>query len=91
MSYAPSYHPSSREPTDRQAVALHYVHAMISLRGYPPTVRELCRHMGLRSTNAGADFIKALTRKGYLERDYMRARGMRVTRLARDWMNGVDQ
>lgn len=33
--------------------------------GLPPTYRELCSVLGIRSTNAIAEVLRALERKGY--------------------------
>ena len=46
--------------------------------GYPPTVRELSRMLGLRSTATTQQHLRALARKGYLEHDPVKARALRV-------------
>ena len=53
--------------TDRQQQILDYITEWIMERGYPPTIREIGQHMGIRSTNGVNDHLKALERKGHLK------------------------
>lgn len=63
--------------TDRQAQALKYITDCLSDRGYPPTLREIGEHMGIKSTNGVNDHLKALERKGYLVREELKSRALR--------------
>jgi repressor LexA len=63
--------------TDRQRQALDYITDCLSARGYPPTLREIGEHMGIRSTNGVNDHLKALERKGYLVREELKSRALR--------------
>ena len=63
--------------TDRQKQALDFIGRYISQQGYPPTLREICEHMGIRSTNGVNDHLKALEKKGYLERQDLKSRAIR--------------
>lgn len=67
---------SSRPLTARQAVILDYVRTFIAKNGYPPTLRELARGCGIKSTNGVTDHLKALRRKGFLDIDHEKARGI---------------
>ena len=66
--------------TERQEMVLQYIETSISQRGYPPTLREIGNHMGIRSTNGVNDHLRALERKGYLAREDMKSRALRPTR-----------
>jgi len=68
--------------TDRQQQVLHYIRQSIHDRGYPPTLREIGAHMGIRSTNGVNDHLRALERKGYLTREDMKSRALRPRDLA---------
>jgi repressor LexA len=70
--------------TDRQRQALDYITECLDLRGYPPTLREIGEHMGIRSTNGVNDHLKALERKGYLIREELKSRALRPV----DYDNG---
>ncbi len=63
--------------TDRQRQALDYITDCLTARGYPPTLREIGEHMGIRSTNGVNDHLKALERKGYLVREELKSRALR--------------
>lgn len=60
-------------------MVLQFIQASINERGYPPTLREIGNHMGIRSTNGVNDHLRALERKGYLTREDMKSRALRPT------------
>jgi repressor LexA len=64
--------------TQRQAQTLEYIRQSIEERGYPPTLREIGEYMGIRSTNGVNDHLRALERKGYLRREDMKSRALRL-------------
>src|ERR1043166_2138695 len=66
--------------TDRQQQVLSYIRQSIHERGYPPTLREIGAHMGIRSTNGVNDHLRALERKGYLTREDMKSRTLRLVK-----------
>src|SRR5262245_33690739 len=74
--------------TDRQQQVLHYIRQSITERGYPPTLREIGAHMGIRSTNGVNDHLRALERKGYLTREDMKSRALRPRDLDDGEENG---
>jgi repressor LexA len=66
--------------TDRQRAVLEFISTSIMDRGYPPTLREIGNHLGIRSTNGVNDHLRALERKGYLTREDMKSRTLRLVR-----------
>ncbi len=50
----------------RQLDALRFVAQQIRDVGYPPTIREIGTHVGIRSTNGVNEHLMALARKGLL-------------------------
>src|ERR1043165_9600325 len=70
--------------TDRQQQVLSYIRQSIVERGYPPTLREIGAHMGIRSTNGVNDHLRALERRGYLTREDMKSRALRPRDLDSD-------
>jgi repressor LexA len=64
--------------TKRQAQTLDFIRQSIEERGYPPTLREIGESMGIRSTNGVNDHLRALERKGYLRREDMKSRALRL-------------
>ena len=73
-----------RELTARQQEILAYISQSITDRGYPPTLREIGRQMGIKSTNGVNDHLKALERKGFLKRDDLKSRTLRPVQLGGD-------
>ncbi len=63
--------------TARQEQVLRFIRQSIHDRGYPPTLREIGAHMGIKSTNGVNDHLRALERKGYLTREDMKSRALR--------------
>ena len=68
----------------RQEEILQYLSACVDQEGVMPSYREIGSSLGIRSTNAVSDHLKALVRKGYLERvgSAGRSRSIRLTRKA---------
>jgi len=64
--------------TERQEKILDFIKHSIVEQGYPPTIREIGEHFGIRSTNGVNDHLKALERKGYLMRGELKSRALNV-------------
>lgn len=64
--------------TKRQEQTLDFIRHSIEERGYPPTLREIGEYMGIRSTNGVNDHLRALERKGYLRREDMKSRALKL-------------
>lgn len=60
--------------TKRQAQVLD----LIERQQVPPTLREICSHMGIRSTNGVNDHLHSLERKGRISRVEMKTRHLKV-------------
>lgn len=58
----------AKELTERQRAILEHIVACIQEDGCPPTIAEIAQHFGLASTNGAFDHVRALQRKGYLDR-----------------------
>ncbi len=69
--------------TQRQRDILDFIASSIDRRGYPPTLREIGEHFGIRSTNGVSDHLKALEKKGFLAREDLKSRAMRPVSSAR--------
>ncbi|ABF92162.1 LexA repressor [Myxococcus xanthus DK 1622] len=71
------------ELTERQREILSFIVKETETRGFPPTIREIGEHMDIRSTNGVNDHLKALERKGYLNRGEQQSRSLVATKRAR--------
>ncbi len=64
--------------TPRQQRILAHIKASIDAHGYPPSMREIGRGVGLTSSSSVAHQLRALESKGYLRRDPNRPRALQV-------------
>uniref|UniRef100_UPI002F3FA72B transcriptional repressor LexA n=1 Tax=Enterocloster clostridioformis TaxID=1531 RepID=UPI002F3FA72B len=46
--------------------------------GYPPSVREICEYMGLKSTSSSHSYLKLLEAKGLIKRDPTKPRALEI-------------
>ncbi|HOO55880.1 MAG TPA: transcriptional repressor LexA [bacterium] len=67
---------SPKEMTDRQRAILEYIYDYQRDYGYPPTIRQIGKHFGIKSPNGVADHLKALERKGEIGLSRNTARGI---------------
>lgn len=63
---------------DNQSKILAYIKSEIQSKGYPPSVREICDAVGLKSTSTVHGHLTRLQKKGLLNRDPMKPRAMEV-------------
>lgn len=67
-----------KDLTIRQREVLGFIRSYIGDHAYPPTLREIVVHFGWLSTQAAADHVTAIERKGFVAIDRHVARGIRV-------------
>src|SRR4051812_28443572 len=58
----------TRHDAERKQKILDYIAATLRARGFPPSVREIARAVGLSSPSAVHHHLLILEREGYLER-----------------------
>lgn len=66
----------SDKVTKRQQAVLDCIEECIREKGYGPTVREICSHLGLSSPSTVHVHLKALEDKGLIKRDPMKSRSI---------------
>lgn len=70
--------------TEKQYAVLTAIEAHIKQNGFPPTRKELCEMLSLRSQGSGMDYhLLALERKGYVQVVPGVSRGLRLTEKAK--------
>src|SRR5437879_744374 len=67
-----------KDLTPRQRQILEFVDEEVHRRGYPPSVREIGKAVGLTSTSTVHAHLSALVAKGYLQRDATKPRALNV-------------
>jgi repressor LexA len=60
----------------REQRILDFMKSEISRKGYPPTVREICSAVGIKSTSTAHKDIDSLVKKGYLKKDPAKPRAL---------------
>ncbi len=82
--YAPNFFVSGAverlDLTDRQRLAYAFIRDYLDHYNRPPTLREISTGIGVRSATSARKLIQALEKKGYVELDAGRARGIRLLR-----------
>lgn len=66
--------------TPRQQQVLDFITEHIDGHGYPPTLREIAQHLGVKGTVSAIHHLEALERKGYLRREAGSSRGIALVR-----------
>lgn len=63
---------------DTQEKILEFIKQEIREKGYPPSVREICQAVSLKSTSTVHGHLQRLEKKGLLHRDEMKPRAIEV-------------
>jgi repressor LexA len=66
--------------TERQRAILEVIQQHVDAHGYPPSVREICDAVGLKSTSSVHAQLATLEEKGFLRRDHTKPRALEVAR-----------
>ena len=64
--------------TEKQREILEYIKQEILNKGYPPTVRELCDAVHLKSTSSIHSHLESLEKNGYIRRDPSKPRAIEI-------------
>lgn len=69
---------SCSEKPDKQMEILEFIKSEINQKGYPPSVREICNAVGLRSTSTVHGHLARLEKKGLIRRDPTKPRAIEI-------------
>ena len=64
--------------TEKQQQILDFISAKIEEQGYPPSVREICSAVGLKSTSTVHGYLDRLQKKGFIQKDASKTRAIRI-------------
>lgn len=64
--------------TAKQQEILDYIKSEILKKGYPPTVREICETVHLKSTSSVHSHLETLEKNGYIRRDPTKPRAIEI-------------
>ncbi|HHY71504.1 MAG TPA: transcriptional repressor LexA [Thermoanaerobacterales bacterium] len=68
--------------THRQRQILDYLHYYFKIKGYPPSVREICAATNLKSTATVHGYLVQLEKKGYIKRDPQKPRAIEIMNMS---------
>lgn len=64
--------------TKKQEEILTYIKSQILSRGFPPSVREICEAVNLKSTSSVHSHLETLEKNGYIHRDPTKPRAIEI-------------
>ena len=64
--------------SDKQREILEYIKKEILNKGYPPTVRDICEAVHLKSTSSVHSHLETLEKNGYIRRDPTKPRTIEI-------------
>lgn len=62
----------------KQQIILDFIQSEVNAKGYPPSVREICNAVGLKSTSTVHGHLTKLEEKGYIRRDPTKPRAIEL-------------
>lgn len=65
----------------RERTTYEFIRSYHAEKGYMPTMREICKALGIRSTSLASWYVEKLVQAGLIERDYAVARGIRIVEV----------
>lgn len=74
--------------TAKQSEILEFLKKTISEKGYPPSIREICSAVNLKSTSSVHAYLEVLENKGYIVKDSHNSRSIRILESAADGHSG---
>ncbi len=63
---------------DKQQKILDFVNRQVQEKGYPPSVREICKAVGFKSTSTVHAYLSSLEEKGLIAKDPAKTRALKV-------------
>ena len=64
--------------TEKQSQILEYIKTEILNKGYPPSVRDICQAVNLKSTSSVHSHLETLEKNGYIRRDPTKPRTIEI-------------
>ena len=78
--------------TNKQAMIFEFIKEQQLAKGYPPSVREICSAVGLKSTSTVHSHLNKLEKLGYIRRDPTKPRAIEILNTnSTDDVTGMNQ
>ena len=76
--------------SDRQTQIYNFLIEFTKSKGYPPSVREICQAVSLKSTSTVHGHLKRLEKKGLIYRDPTKPRALEIVELSNEEKELID-
>jgi repressor LexA len=64
--------------SDSQEMVLNFIKQMVTEKGYPPSVREICQGVGIKSTSTVHGHLEKLEKAGLIRKDPTKPRAIEI-------------
>jgi repressor LexA len=64
--------------SEKQQLILDFVNKQINDKGYPPSVREICKAVGFKSTSTVHSYLEKLEKDGIIKKDPTKPRALKI-------------
>ncbi|ATD48704.1 transcriptional repressor LexA [Clostridium perfringens] len=78
------------ENSDKQTQIYNFLIEFTKSKGYPPSVREICQAVSLKSTSTVHGHLKRLEKKGLIYRDPTKPRALEIVELSNEEKELID-
>jgi repressor LexA len=73
----------SKVLSDKEQKIFDFVNSQVKQRGYPPSVREICLGVGIKSTSTVHSYLEKLSNYGLIEKDPTKPRTLKILNESR--------
>ncbi len=80
-----------KELNEKQRKILNFLEKEVKYRGYPPSVREICKAVGFKSTSSVHSHLEKLERFGYIQKDPTKPRALKIVDGTNEFMTNEDK
>lgn len=81
--------PDANNMTPKQEAVFEYIKSCVLERNYPPSVRDICKAVGLKSTSSVFGYINDLEKMGLIRKDPAHPRALQI--MTKEFQAQVDQ
>lgn len=68
----------NKKISEKQSEILKYIKSQILTKGYPPSVRDICEAVHLKSTSSVHSHLETLEKNGFIRRDPTKPRAIEI-------------
>ncbi|MDD4495473.1 MAG: transcriptional repressor LexA [Eubacteriales bacterium] len=73
-----------KKMSDKQKNVLEFVQSEVKEKGYPPSVREICKALNIKSTSTVHSYLNSLEEQGLIHKDATKPRAIKLLKTDED-------